>query len=43
MEGKIYVLNNKKIRKEILKKNHNSVDMGHLGQQQMMELLKRNY
>ena len=43
MEGRIYVPNNKKIREEILKENHNSVDMGHLGQQQMLELLKRNY
>ena len=43
MEERIYVLNNKKIREEILKKNHDSVDMEHLGQQQMLELLKRNY
>ena len=43
MEGRIYVLNNKKIREEILKKNHDLVDMEHLGQQQMLELLKRNY
>ena len=31
MEGKVYVPNNKKIREEIQKENHNSVDMGHLG------------
>ena len=43
MEERIYVLNNKKIREEILKKNHDLVDMEHLGQQQMLELLKRNY
>jgi len=43
MEEKIYVLNNKKIREEILKGNHNSVDMGHPGQQRMLELIKRNY
>ena len=43
MEGKVYILNNKKIRKEILKKNHDSVDVGHLEQQRMLELLKRNY
>jgi len=43
MEGRIYVLNNKKIREEILKENHDSVDVRHPGQQQMLELLKRNY
>ena len=43
MEGRIYVLNNKKIREEILKENHDSVDVEHSGQQRMMELLKRNY
>ena len=43
MEGRIYVPNNKKIKEEILKENHNSVDVGHLGQQRMLKLLKRNY
>ena len=43
MEGRIYVPNNKKIKEEILKKNHDSVDMGHPEQQRMLELLKRNY
>ena len=43
MEGRIYVLNNKKIREEILKENHDSVDVRHPGQQQMLELFKRNY
>ena len=43
IEGKIYVSNNKKISKEILKKNHDLVDVGHPGQQRMLELLKRNY
>jgi len=43
IEGRIYVLNNKKIREEILKENHDSVDVRHPGQQQMLELLKRNY
>jgi len=43
MEGRIYVLNSKKIREEILEKNHNSVDVGHLEQQRMLELIKRNY
>ena len=43
MKERIYVPNNKKIREEILKENHNSVDIGHPGQQWMLELLKRNY
>jgi len=43
MEGRIYVPNDKKIREQILKKNHNSVDMGHPEQQQMIELIKQNY
>ena len=43
MEGRIYVLNNKKIREEILKKNHNSVDVRHPEQHRILELLKRTY
>jgi len=43
MEGRIYVPNNKKIQEEILKKNYDLVDIGHLGQHRMLELLKRTY
>jgi len=43
MERRIYVPNNKKIKEEILKENHNLVDVGHLGQHRMLELLKRTY
>ena len=43
VERRIYVLNNKKIREEILKENHDSVDVGHPGQHKMLELLKRTY
>jgi len=43
MEGRIYVPNNKRIREEILKENHNSVDVGHPEQYRMLELLKRTY
>jgi len=43
MEGRIYVPNNKKIKEEILKENHNLVDVEHLGQHRMLELLKRTY
>jgi len=43
IEGRIYVPNNKKIKEEILKENHNSVDVGHPGQHRMLELIKRIY
>ena len=43
MEEKIYVPNNKKIKEEILKKNHDLVDVGHPGQHRMLELLKKTY
>jgi len=43
MEGRIYVPNNKKIKEEILKENHDLADMGHPGQHRMLELLKRTY
>jgi len=43
IEGRIYVPNNKRIREEILKENHDSVDVGHPGQHRMLELLKRTY
>jgi len=43
MEGRIYVPNNKKIQEEILKKNHDSVDIEHPGQHKMLELPKRTY
>ena len=43
MEGRIYVPNNKRIREEILKENHDLVDVGHPGQHRMLELLKRTY
>jgi len=43
MEGRIYVLKNKKTREKILKKNHDSIDVGHTEQQRMLELIKQNY
>ena len=43
MEGRIYVLNNKKIKEEILKENYNSADVGYPGQYRMLELIKRTY
>jgi len=36
MEGRIYVPNNKKIKEEILKENHNLVDVEHPGQHRML-------
>jgi len=43
MEGRTYIPNNKKMRKGILKENHDLVDVGHPGQHRMLELLKRMY
>jgi len=43
IEERIYIPNNKKIKEEILKENHDSVDVGYPGQHRMLELLKRNY
>ena len=43
IEGRIYVPNSKKIKEEILKKNHNSADVGHSEQHRMLELIKRTY
>ena len=43
MEGRIYVLNNKKIKEKILKENHDLVDVEHSGQHRMLELLKKTY
>ena len=43
MEGRVYIPNNRKIKEEILKENHDLVDVGHPGQQRMLELLKRTY
>jgi len=43
IEERVYVPNNKKIRKEILKENYNSVDIGYSGQHRMLELLKKMY
>ena len=43
MEGRIYVSNNRKIKEDILKENHDSVDIGHPRQYRMIKLLKRTY
>ena len=43
VDGRIYVPNSQKIKERILQDNHELVDIGHLGQQQMMDLIKRNY
>jgi len=43
MDGRIYVPNSRKIKKKILQENHDLVDMGHLEQQRMLNLIKRNY
>jgi len=33
VEGRIYIPNNKKLKEKILQENHDSVDVGHPGQQ----------
>jgi len=43
MEGRIYVPNNRKIKEEILKENHDLADIGHPGQHRMLEVIKRTY
>jgi len=43
IEERIYVPNSKKIREDILKENHDLVDVGHLEQHRIMELIKRTY
>jgi len=43
VDGRIYMPNNQKIKERILQENHEPVDIGHLEQQQMMDLIKRNY
>jgi len=43
MEGRVYIRSNKKIKKEILKENYDSVNVGHPEQHRMLELLKRTY
>ena len=43
MEGRIYIPNSKKTREDILKENHDSVDIGHPEQHRMGELIKRTY
>jgi len=43
VDGRIYVPNSQRIKKRILKENHKPADVGQLGQQWMIELIKRNY
>ena len=43
MNRQIYISNNRKIKERILQENHDLTDIGHLEQQRMMELVKRNY
>jgi len=43
MEGRVYIPNNRKIKEEILKENHNLADVEHPEQHRMLELIKRTY
>ena len=43
MNRQIYISNNKKIQEQMLRENYNLVNVGHLGQTRMLELIKQNY
>ena len=43
IDERIYILNNQKIKEKIFQENYDPVNIGHLEQQQMIELIKRNY
>ena len=43
MDRRIYIPNSQKIKEKILQENHEPVDIGHPGQQWMMDLIERNY
>ena len=43
VDGRIYIPNSQKIKEKILQENYEPVDIGYPGQQQMMDLIKRNY
>jgi len=43
VDGRIYILNSQKIKEKILQENYEPVDIEHPEQQQMMDLIKRNY
>ena len=43
VKERIYILNNWKIQEQILQENYDLVDMEHLGQQCILELIKKNY
>ena len=43
IDGRIYIPNSQKIKEKILQENHEPVDIRYPGQQQIMDLIKRNY
>jgi len=43
IKRRIYVLNSKRIREQILQENYNLINVGYPRQQRMLELIKRNY
>jgi len=43
IKEQIYIPNNKNLKEQILQENYDPVDVGHPGQQRMLELVKRNY
>ena len=43
MDRWIYIPNNRKLWERILQDNYNPINIGYLGQQRMLELVKQNY
>ena len=43
VKKRIYILNNQKLWEQILWENHDSANIEYLGQQWMLNLIKRNY
>ena len=43
VDERIYISNNRKIQEQVLWENHNLINVRYPEQQQMMELIKRNY
>ena len=43
VNGRIYMPNNRKLKEKILQENHDPADIEYSEQQQMIELIKRNY
>ena len=43
MDRQIYILNNRKLKEQILWENYNLIDISYTEQQKIIELVKKNY